>query len=207
MPALGATVSAFVWRAGVVWIGAALACALLTSCARDPIVTGTAMATAGNWHVEQGTDRITGTPIFSAITLTHTVSTSKIIFPPPVMMQLSCFKEAPTVVVRFPFKIGSTRNAEFGYRFDDKPGHIGNVRFVDDYKSVIIEDKDEVTRFVGELTTSHVLYVLIRALSVGRTAAEFNLDGAPTAINAAYAGCPPHRPTQPAAAAPRPRSS
>ena len=75
MPALGATVSACVWRAGVVWIGAALACALLTSCARDPIV------------------------------------------------------------------------------------------------------------------------------------AEFNLDGAPTAINAAYAGCPPHRPTQPAAAAPRPRSS
>ena len=179
---------------------------MLASCARDPIVTGMDTVTVGNWRVERGTDRVTGAPISSAVLPTRSVSTTKIIYPPPAHIQLSCFKEAPAVTIHFEFKIGSTRNAEFGYRFDDKPGHIGDVRFVDDYKSVIIENKDEVARFVNEMTTSNVLYVLIRSFTVGRTTAEFHLEGAPEAINAALAGCPV-KPPAPTSGAPVKRSA
>lgn len=189
--------SAIVQRAGLCRVCAAAAIAtLLVSCARDPIVTGMDATTVGSWRVEKGTDRITGAPISSAILVTYRVSTTKIIVPPAAQMQLTCFKQEPTAVFRFQFKIGSTRNAEFGYRFDDKPGHIANARFVDDYKSVIIEDKEEMARFVGEMTTSKMLYVLIRSITVGRTSAEFPIDGAPTAINAALAGCPINAPPQ-----------
>ena len=185
--------AAIVQRAGRVCVAFATLM-LLASCARDPIVTGMDAATVGNWRVERGTDRITGAPISSAILVTYKVSTSKIIVPPAAQMQLACFKQEPTAVFRFQFKIGSTRNAEFGYRFDDKPGHIAKARFVDDYKSVIIEDKDEMARFVGEMATSKELYVLIRSITVGRTSAEFHIDGAPTAINAALATCPVNPP-------------
>ena len=39
-----------------------------------------------------------------------------------------------------------------------------------------------MAQFVGELATSSVLYVRIRSLNAGRTAAEFKVDGAPAAI-------------------------
>ena len=109
-------------------------------------------------------------------------------------MQLSCFKSQPVVIFAFQFKIGSTRNAEFGYRFDDRPGHQPRARFVDDYVKVIIEEPAEVAPFVNELATSRSLYVLIRSLNAGRTSAEFQLDGAPEAIKAALAGCPVGQP-------------
>lgn len=64
------------------------------------------------------------------------------------------------------------------------------ARFTDDYKRVIIEDKNEVAQFVGEMATSNVLYVLIRSINRGSTSAEFHLDGASAAIGAAFAGCP-----------------
>jgi hypothetical protein len=54
----------------------------------------------------------------------------------------------------------------------------------------VIEDKADVAQFVSELATSDVLYVRIRSLNAGRTAAEFRLNGAPTAIEAAFTGCP-----------------
>lgn len=190
--------SAIISRAGLRRAFAVVATAtLLASCARDPIVTGTDTSAVGNWRIEKGTDRITAAPISSAIIVSHTVSTAKIIVPPPAQMQLICFKQEPTAVFRFQFKVGSTRNAEFGYRFDDKPGHIAKARFVDDYKSVVIEDKSEMARFTDEMATSNTLYVLIRSLTVGRTSAEFHVGGAPAAISAAFAGCP--------AGAPQPR--
>jgi len=175
------------------WIGlgtAALAATLLASCARDPIVNGIATASSGNWHIEKTIDRITGAPVSSAFVTTLAISRTDVLLPPAAQLQLICFKDQPAALFKFQFKIGSTRNAEFGYRFDDKPGHISDARFVDDYKSAIIQDPDEMARFVSELTTSNVLYVRIRALNVPRTTAEFHVDGAPGAINSALAGCP-----------------
>ncbi|HEY1475473.1 MAG TPA: hypothetical protein VGF53_15465 [Pseudolabrys sp.] len=168
----------------------AAALLLLAGCAWDPYVYGGKKLTVGRWLIEQQTDRITGAPISNAQVRSTTVSNGGIGLPPPARMQLLCFKEQPAVLIVFEFKIGSTRNAELGYRFDDKPGHQPTVRIVEGYKSVVIEDTAEVTRFVNEMATSNALYVRIRALNALRTSAEFPVDSAPAAIAAAYATCP-----------------
>jgi hypothetical protein len=78
----------------------------------------------------------------------------------PAAIQLTCFENAPIVRFSFDFKIGSDVNSILGYRFDDKPGH-DNVpsRIVLGYNVIIIEDKNEVARFVSELATSKILAV------------------------------------------------
>jgi len=179
--------------------GAAL---LLAACSHDPFVNVSNTISSGEWKIERQIDRVTGAPISSAILVTNHVSNGLIIVPPPASMSLGCFKERPIVLIKFAFKIGSTRNADMGYRFDNKPGHEPRVRIVEDYKSVVIEDQGEVARFVNEMATSDGLYMHIRALNAARTSAEFKLAGAPAAIAAAYALCPP-TPGAQASAAPR----
>jgi hypothetical protein len=171
--------------------GPAAALLLLAGCAgHDPYVTGGDTRIVGHWRIEQQVDRVTGAPVSNAQVGTMNVSNGGIPIPPPARMQLLCFKEQPSVLIVFGFKIGSTRNAELGYRFDDKPGHQPTVRIVEGYKSVVIEDPVEVARFANDMATSNVLYMHIRALNALRTSAEFPVDGAPAAIAAAYAGCP-----------------
>ena len=171
--------------------GAAAALLLLAGCAgHDPYVTGGDNRAVGHWRIEQQVDRVTGAPVSNVQVGTTNVSNGRIPFPPPARLQLLCFKEQPSVLIVFGFKIGSTRNAKLGYRFDDKPGHQPTVRIVEGYKSVVIEDPVEVARFANEMATSNVLYMHIRALNAMRTNAEFPVDGAPAAIAAAYAGCP-----------------
>jgi hypothetical protein len=173
--------------------GAASAVALLlAACTRDPFVNVTTANTtpAGEWRIERQVDRITGAPISNAILMTNRVSNGNVLVAPPARMNLACFKQHPAVIIAFAFKIGSTRNAEVGYRFDDKPGREPRVRVVDDYKTVLIEDPNEVAQFVNELATSDSLYVRIRSLNAARTSAEFKVAGAGAAIAAAYAGCP-----------------
>ena len=180
----------------------ALAASLLGACVtRDPTVSTANAVPSGNWKIERQVDRITGAPLSSAFLMTRTVSNSTVVFPQPTMLQLLCFKNQPTVRIAFPFKVGSVHNSEFGYRFDEKPGHEPAARFLAGYTTVIIDDKAEVAQFVNELTTSHELYVRIRSLTAGRSTAEFHLDGAPAAVSAAYAGCPVQtaQPVKPAA--------
>ena len=55
---------------------------------------------------------------------------------------------------------------------------------------MVIEDRAAVTTFVNELAMSNMLVIRIRSLAAGRTTAEFKLDGAPAAIEAAFVGCP-----------------
>jgi len=112
------------------------------------------------------------------------------LIPPPARLQLICFKEQPAVVVSFDFKIGSTRNAEVAYRFDEKPGHEPHARIVDDHKTALIDDPKEVAQFTNELATSENLYLRIRALTAPRTSAEFTVTVAAPMIAAAYANCP-----------------
>jgi hypothetical protein len=150
----------------------------------------------------QVVDRITAAPISSAQVITTTVSNGGIAFALAPRMQLLCFKKQPTVMIAFDFKVDSTRNAELGYRFDEKPGHQPTVRIVEDYKSVVIEDSAEVARFADEMATSNVLYLHIRALNAWRTGAEFKIDGAPAAIAAAYASYPPQPSRAPAYCSP-----
>jgi hypothetical protein len=170
-------------------IGAAAV--LLAACTHDPYVNVNNTISSGEWKIERQVDRVTGAPISSASLMTNHVSNSNMVVAPPARLQLACFKEHPVVVIAFAFKIGSTRNAELAYRFDAMPGHEPRVRIVDDYRSVLIDDPNEVMRFTGDMATSDSLYLHIRSLTAaGRTSAEFKVAGAPPAIAAAYAGCP-----------------
>ena len=158
---------------------------------RDPVVTtGTIATPSGNWRIERQIDRITGGPLSSAIVMTTQVANSSVAFPQPAMLQLTCFKRDPIVRFGFGFKVGSTRNSTLGYRFDEKPGHEIDARFLQEAKTVVIEDRAAVAQFVQELATSQSLYVRIRSLNAGRTSAEFRVDGAPAAIAAGLADCP-----------------
>jgi hypothetical protein len=171
---------------------------LLCACARDPVVSTSDTVPAGNWKIDRQVDRITGMTISSAI-LPAPSSHSREAFPKQAVLQLLCFKSEPIVRIAFEVAVGSTKNSDLGYRFDEKPGHEPEARFLNDFKTVVIEDTDDVRTFVDELKTSQSLYVRIRSLNAGRTAAEFKLDSAPAAVEAAYAGCPikPPEPTKP----------
>jgi hypothetical protein len=187
-------------------LASAVPALLLCACARDPYVVAplAAMPTSGNfvavgnWRIERQPDRVTGTPISSAILVTRTSSSSQAVISQPASMQLGCFLGKPVVTFNFTYKIGTNLNSFLGYRFDDKPGHEIGGRFVKDTSAVVIEEPPEVAQFVSELATSHSLYVRVRSINAGRTSAEFTVDGAPAAIESAFAGCPA---TLPAAAA------
>jgi hypothetical protein len=186
------------------WSGLFAALAL-AGCATDPITAPSLNnVQAGNWSIEKQTDRITGAPISSS-SLAAKSSHQREAFPKNALLQLACFKEGPIARFAFEVKVGSTRNSEFGYRFDEKPGHQINPRFVDDYRSAVIDRPDELRTFIAELQTSQTLYVLIRSLNAGRTSVEFKLDGAPAAVAAAYAGCPIPPPEPPRSAKPKRR--
>jgi hypothetical protein len=181
--------SVFVLRSGLLGFIAGAALLLAACSGRDPYVSG-AVGRAGEWNTEKHIDRITGAPVSNSFLATRKVSYGAILFPPPARLQLVCFKEQPAILVGFDFKIGSTRNAEVAYRFDEKPGHEPHLRIVDDHKTVLIDDAKEVAQFVGDMATSENLYLRIRALTAPRTSAEFTVAGAGPMIAAAYASCP-----------------
>jgi len=163
---------------------------LLGACSsRDAYVGSSGAITSGNWKIERQPDRITGAPIASAFVATRKSSNSVEPFAQPAMFQIACIDRAPIVRFSFQFKLGSNRNSVLGYRFDEKPGHEVAARFLQESRMVVIEDQAEVARFANELATSHVLYIRVRSISNGRSSAEFEVDGAPAAIEAAFAGC------------------
>ncbi|MES2752622.1 MAG: hypothetical protein V4661_14735 [Pseudomonadota bacterium] len=172
----------------------------LGGCAgRDPYVAAPASTPSGNWKIERQIDRITGVPVPAAINVIDNASNSFADRPRPASMQLTCFDGKPLVRFAFEFKVGSDTNSILGYRFDEKPGrdNVGGVRFLQEHKTVVIEDRAAVATFVGDLNGSNTLLIRIRSLNAGRTTAEFKLDGSPAAIEAAFAGCPPTPPPAP----------
>ena len=180
-------------------VAAAIPAPLLCACASDPYVRSASTAPSGNWRIERQLDRVTGAPIDSAFVTTRTSSNSSAILSQPATLQLGCFLGKPVVTFAFAFKVGTNLNSFLGYRFDEKPGHEIGARFVQNSSSVVIEEPAEVAQFVSELSTSKLLYIRIRSINAGRTAAEFDVDGAPAAIQSAFAHCP----VRPAAPAPR----
>jgi hypothetical protein len=186
---------------------------LLCACARDPFVVAPATAispgnwtSAGDWRIERQADRVTGAPISSATLVTRTSSSSESLVNQTASMQLGCFMGQPVVKFGFANKVGTNLNSFLGYRFDDKPGHEIGARFIQNSTAVVIEDQAEVAQFVSELATSKSLYVRTRSLNAGRTIAEFAVEGAPAAIEAALGGCSAKPPVAaPQQAAPKPR--
>ena len=174
-----------------VLLGAGLSAGLGACAMRDPYVATPATTTSGNWKIEKQTDRITGVPVPSAMLIVDNASNSFADYAKMASMQLTCFDGKPMVRFAFEFKVGTDPNSTLGYRFDDKPGH-DNIaaRFLQEYRTVVIEDRAAVTTFANELAASNTLVIRIRSLATGRTTAEFKLDGAPAALEAAFAGCP-----------------
>jgi len=72
-------------------------------------------------------------------------------------LELGCFKGKPSVGFAFAFDVGSTKDSEFGYRFDAKPGRQISPRFLSKHKTIVIEAKADVEQFAAELTASNVL--------------------------------------------------
>lgn len=172
---------------------------LLGACAgRDPYVAAPANTASGAWKIERQVDRITGAPVPSAIVVIDNASNSFADRPRPASLQLTCFDGKPLVRFAFDFKVGTEGNAMLGYRFDERPGHDNAAaRFLQQHRTVVIEDRTEVARFVGELADARSLIVRIRSLNAGRTTAEFKVEGAGAAIDAAFAGCPVAPPAEP----------
>jgi hypothetical protein len=178
------------WKALVrVAVAAAMAVAL-AGCMRDPYVGGGLARVSGNWQIERAEDRVAGRTISSAYVFTRRSSHTNVSYPLTASLQLTCFRRQPIVKFQFETKVGSNRNSSLGYRFDDRPGREAPARFLNDFRTVVIEDRGEVVRFIDELAASQSVYVRIDSLNAGRTATEFQLNGAQAAIDAGFADCP-----------------
>jgi hypothetical protein len=65
-----------------------------------------------------------------------------------------------------------------------------SARFLQDFRTIVLEDKNEVADFIKELGTAQMLALSVDSLIVGRTSLRLKVQGAPQAIEAAYAACP-----------------
>jgi hypothetical protein len=174
------------------WLG--VVALWLGACTRDPYVGtyfgGGPAKWAGKWRVATLTDRVTAAPFAAAVLDTRNSSNSEVTFPQPATMEVACFRNKPIIRFAFAFKIGTTRNAEFAYRFDDKPGRVADARITLDHTFLVVEDEGAVRLFINEMTGSQTLYMHVRTINAGRSSAEFELEGARIAVDAALAGCP-----------------
>jgi hypothetical protein len=164
---------------------------MLVACSnRDPYVTSAGETPSGSWRIFHQVDKITGAELPSA-SVRALASQTYVANAAWSVMQLTCFDKQPIVRFGFEFKIGTSKDTILGYRFDDKPGHESvAARVVAGDVSMIIDNPVAVAEFVNEMTGSKKVYVRIRSMAVGRTTAEYPLDGSAPALQAAFAGCP-----------------
>ncbi len=170
----------------------------LGGCIRDPYVTNDYESRSGEWWISRQIDRVTGAELPSASVYDYASNTNED-FPKLSSFQLTCLDGKPIVRFAFAFKVGNDRDTVLGYRFDDRPGH-ENVesRVLLGKKLVVIEEKAALAQFMSELPGSEKLYIRLRSMILGRTSAEYLLEGSEAAIHAAFANCPmPPLPSQP----------
>jgi hypothetical protein len=168
----------------------AWATTLLTGCARDAFVETSAHTSQGSWRIARQFDRVTSADLASATTFAE-ASNTNVVIPKMSSLQLTCFERRPLIRFAFDFKIGSNNNTELGYRFDDKPGVESTpARVLDGRQIIVIEEPFAVAGFVRDLKDARKLYVRIRAISLGRTSVEYDLEGSAAALQAGFAACP-----------------
>lgn len=173
-----------------------MGCAL-GACARDPFVTEQGETRSRDWWIVRQVDRVTDAELPSAFVYAE-ASNSNFNYPRISSLQLTCMEEKkPLIRFAFDFKIGTGDNSVLGYRFDDLPGHQDiPVRVLRNNKIITIEDRNAIARFVAELDKAEVLYVRVRSIDGGRTAVEYPVSGAWTAIRAAFTNCDMPAPPQ-----------
>jgi hypothetical protein len=167
-----------------------LACAL-GACASSNF--GTPLA--GEWKIEQRADRVAEKPMATAGLIERSrnanASAQSPVTPQLASLQLLCFDGDPVVRFHFSVDIGSNRNARLTYKVDNGPARRPNARILQDFQTVMIEDKKDVAQFAADLRGAKRLDVSVTALVNGMTIVDFNVEGAPAAIDAAFAACPP----------------
>ncbi len=177
-----------------------LACALC-ACASGNI--GTPLSGAGEWKVEQRADRVADQPIQSAVLVTRSrnenVARQKPADLQQASLQLLCFDGEPVVRFFFTHDVGSNRNSRLAYKFDGRPAVRPNARVLQDFQTVMLEDRKDVAAFANGMRDAKRLDVTLGSLNSVNSIAEFNVEGAATAIEASYKTCP-----LPAAPPPRP---
>gem|GEM_PF-3285065 len=172
----------FVTSLSFCWLLALVACG-------DPTLT---RYKSGAWDIEGKVDRVSDKPNYRAGTRTRSRSYGA----EPLQLELAdlqllCFDNAPVVYFKFLTHVGSNRNSRLSYRFDQNPGHDVKVRILRDDKTIVIENQDDVMRFVDEMRNAHTLIVQVFSLTEFLSTADFKVEGAQQAIDAVYAGCPP----------------
>ena len=163
----------------------AVLCAWVHAASPTPASAQTA---ASAWKFDRKSDPISGG--VSAFVIASRVTARAGRLPRPAALELLCFKSEPVIRLRYSQQVGSNRSASLRYRFDGKSGREPSVRFLPDRKSVVIEDRADVSKFVGELGAATELIVSINSLSGGTTNAAFPVGGASAAVTAAFAQCP-----------------
>lgn len=172
-----------------------VAATLLGGCALDPFVTilgETYSGYAGNWLIEDNIDPITGISVPSARILTIRSSSASLdLLAKPATMQLTCADKEPVIKFAYDFKVGTSINSIFGYRFDERPGRdIVNVRFLQGAKSIVIEDRATVARFIKDMEGATKLVVRTRSFNAGRSVTEFDVRDSVLPVQKAFASCP-----------------
>ena len=181
---------------GVALSGVLLA-VVLAGCVRDSFVSFEEETRSGEWYISQQIDRVTGAILPNAVVFAPG-SNSNEEFAKVSSFQMTCMDGKPLVRFSFSFRIGNDRESVFGYRFDDRPGHINvESRIIKDRQMIVIEEPAALATFVSEMPGSSRLYVRIRSLLGGRTSAEYPLEGSEAALKAAFGNCPmPALPTK-----------
>lgn len=175
------------------------ACALC-GCAGGNI--GTPLQGGGEWKVEQRADRVADQPIQSAVLVTKSRNVKadrNSTAPQNASLQLLCFDGDPVVRFYFTHEVGSDRNSRLTYKFDNKPAAKPNARILQDFQTVMLEDKKDVAIFTNDLRNAKKLDITVSGLVSGNTVAEFNVEGAVAAIEASYKNCPLPAPPAPRA--------
>lgn len=165
------------------------AAGLLAGC-----VSTSANPDAGNWKIERGYDRIVGKPSGTAQLTSRSRNDRELRLRPTLpqisSLHLGCFDNQAVVRLEFTHRIGSNRTSTLSYRFDDNPGRDTSARFLQNYTTAVIEESQEVARFVEQLRTSSKLYVRVTSHVAGESSVEFSVKGAPLAIETAFQSCP-----------------
>ncbi|RAI39210.1 hypothetical protein [Rhodoplanes roseus] len=146
--------------------------------------------TSGSWRVEHEIDRITGHPITSASVITRVTNNTKGLQTFPAAVSLICSRGRLYVQFEFGLRVGAERNSTLAYRVDDRLGAEAEVSFLQDHKTVHINEPQAVAKFVADVSPGSMLLVRTSSPFGGRTFGEFRIVGAAAAFAPLLEACP-----------------
>jgi len=175
------------------WSSSAVVCAVVLGLGSGLVafIATAAAESSGDWRITTRVDSVTGAKILNVRLEARKTAHDGLFLAPDALLQLGCLKNHPLIHVAFAFQIGSKADSEISYRFDNQPAQPVEARILRGLRIMVIEDKNEVAKFIDGLATANALYLVISSLDKGRTSAEFRVAGAQTPIEWITANCGP----------------